>query len=117
MWSGADFLIRQGIQFCTSIVLARLLTPEEFGTNALLSIFTGIATAFVDSGFSSALIQRQNTSSTDESTVFWFNLTHHDFGSRCLGTYLLTKNVRAVIPAWIAGIQLPWMAITKQTTD
>lgn len=74
LWSGADILLRQGIQFCISIVLARLLTPEEFGTVALLSIFTGIATAFVDSGFSSALIQRKNTSSTDESTVFWFNL-------------------------------------------
>ena len=59
LWSGADILLRQGIQFCISIVLARLLTPEEFGTVALLSIFTGIATAFVDSGFSSALIQKK----------------------------------------------------------
>lgn len=74
IWSGADILMRQGLQFGISIALARLLSPEEFGTIALLYLFTGIASAFVDSGFSSALIQRQEISHTDESTVFWFNL-------------------------------------------
>ncbi len=74
IWSGADILMRQSIQFGTSIALARLLSPEEFGTIALLYLFTGIAAAFVDSGFSSALIQRQEITHTDESTVFWFNL-------------------------------------------
>ena len=66
--------MRQGLQFGISIALARLLSPEEFGTIALLYLFTGIAGAFVDSGFSSALIQRQEVTHTDESTVFWFNL-------------------------------------------
>ena len=74
LWSGADILMRQGLQFGISIALARLLSPEEFGTIALLYLFTGIASAFVDSGFSSALIQRQDITHTDESTVFWFNL-------------------------------------------
>ena len=74
LWSGADILMRQGLQFGISIALARLLSPEEFGTIALLYLFTGIAGAFVDSGFSSALIQRQDITHTDESTVFWFNL-------------------------------------------
>ena len=74
LWSGADILMRQGLQFGVSIALARLLSPEEFGTIALLYLFTGIASAFVDSGFSSALIQRQEITHTDESTVFWFNL-------------------------------------------
>ncbi|MCX7088113.1 MAG: lipopolysaccharide biosynthesis protein [Methylococcales bacterium] len=74
LWSGADIFMRQGLQFCVSIALARLLSPEEFGTIALLYLFTGIATAFVDSGFSTALIQRQVVTHTDESTVFWFNL-------------------------------------------
>jgi O-antigen/teichoic acid export membrane protein len=66
--------MRQGLQFGISIALARLLSPEEFGTITLLYLFTGIASAFVDSGFSSALIQRQDITHTDESTVFWFNL-------------------------------------------
>ncbi|WP_394752349.1 lipopolysaccharide biosynthesis protein [Crenothrix sp.] len=74
VWSGADIFMRQGLQFGVSIALARLLSPEEFGTVALLYLFTDIAGAFVDSGFSSALVQRQEITHTDESTVFWFNL-------------------------------------------
>jgi len=74
LWSGADVFLRQGLQFIISIALARLLSPEEFGTIALLYLFVGLASAFVDSGFSAALIQRQDISHTDESTVFWFNL-------------------------------------------
>lgn len=74
VWSSADTLLRQGTQFAVSIVLARLLSPEEFGTIALLYLFTGIAGAFVDSGFSAALVQYQNATHADESTVFWFNL-------------------------------------------
>ena len=54
LWSAADILMRQGLQFGISIALARLLSPEEFGTIALLYLFTGIASAFVDSGISSA---------------------------------------------------------------
>lgn len=74
LWSGADIFLRQGLQFGVSIALARLLSPDEFGTIALLYLFTGLASAFVDSGFSAALVQRQDVTHTDESTVFWFNL-------------------------------------------
>lgn len=75
LWSAADIFMRKGLAFIISIVLARLLSPEEFGTIALLYLFTGIASAFVDSGFSASLVQRQDITHTDESTVFWFNLT------------------------------------------
>ncbi|NTW98370.1 MAG: lipopolysaccharide biosynthesis protein [Geobacteraceae bacterium] len=73
VWSGLDLLLRQGMSFVISIILARLLAPEEFGTIALLSLFLGIAQLFVDAGFSSALIQKQDITHDDESTVFWFN--------------------------------------------
>lgn len=73
-WSGAETVLRQGLQTAVAIVLARLLTPEEFGTIALLYLFVGVATIFIDGGFSAALIQRQHVTHTDESTVFWFNL-------------------------------------------
>jgi teichuronic acid exporter len=75
IWSGADIMMRQGLQFVISIALARMLSPEEFGTIALLYLFVGLAGAFVDCGFSSALIQRRDITHTDESTVFWFNLS------------------------------------------
>lgn len=74
LWSAADIFLRQGLSFIVTIVLARLLTPEEFGTIALLYLFIGVASVFVDSGFAGALTQRQDTTHTDESTVFWFNL-------------------------------------------
>ncbi len=73
-WSGADVFLRQGLQFFVSILLARLLSPEDFGVVAMLYVFISLAAVFVDSGFSSALIQRQDTTITDESTVFFFNL-------------------------------------------
>jgi teichuronic acid exporter len=73
VWSGADILLRQVLKFGVSIVLARLLTPAEFGTVALLYLFMGIAGAFIDSGFSNALVQKQDITHDDESTVFWFN--------------------------------------------
>ena len=66
--------LQQGLSFVFSIILARLLSPEQFGTMGLLYLCTGIASAFVDSGFSAALIQRQDITQTDASTVFWFNL-------------------------------------------
>jgi teichuronic acid exporter len=75
LWSGMDIFIRQGFQFGISVILARLLSPEEFGIIGLLYLFTGIASTFVDGGFSNALIQKQDITRIDESTVFWFNLT------------------------------------------
>jgi len=74
LWSAADVFLRQGLQLFITVALARLLSPEEFGTIALLSLFIGISAVVVDSGFSSALIQKQDTTHAEESTVFWFNL-------------------------------------------
>jgi len=73
-WSALDVFMRQGVQFFVSVVLARILAPEDFGVIAMLALFIGMASIFIDSGFSSALIQRQNTTLTDESTIFFFNL-------------------------------------------
>jgi len=74
MWSGFDALIRQGVGFIISILLARLLVPEDFGVIALLALFLGLANVFVSAGFSLALIQRKDLTHSDESTVFWFNI-------------------------------------------
>lgn len=74
LWSSADILLRQGFTVVVTMVLARLLAPEVFGTVALLYLFGGLAHVFVDAGFSAALIQRKDITHTDESTVFWFNL-------------------------------------------
>lgn len=74
IWSALDVFLRQGMQFIVLVVLARILAPEDYGVIAMLGLFVGVAGIFIDSGFSSALIQRQNTTHIDESTVFFFNL-------------------------------------------
>jgi O-antigen/teichoic acid export membrane protein len=84
IWSGLDVTLRQALQLGFSIALARLLGPAEFGTVAILYIFSGIAATFVDSGMSSALIQKRAPTRVDESTVFWFNLLMGVVMAACL---------------------------------
>lgn len=62
------------ISFSANIVLARLLTPDDFGTIGMLLIFIAIANTFVDGGLGAALIQRKDLTQLDKSTVFYFNL-------------------------------------------
>ena len=64
----------QGIQFLITIILARLLTPAEYGMVGIIMIFITIANAVVQNGFSTALIQKQNTDEVDFSSVFYFSL-------------------------------------------
>lgn len=64
----------QIIQLLISIVLARLIMPEQFSAIAMLSIFLAVAQQFINSGFSIALIRKNNRSQVDCSTVFYFNI-------------------------------------------
>lgn len=63
-----------GIQFISNLVLARLLMPSDFGTIGILIIFTTLSYVLIDSGLSSALIQKKEISEEDKSTVFFTNL-------------------------------------------
>lgn len=73
-WSALEIAARYGVQFVVMVVLARLLAPQDFGLIAILLIFTGIGALLVDSGFGTALIQRQTTTTDDETTVFAFSV-------------------------------------------
>lgn len=64
----------QGVTFIVSIILARLLDPNVYGTVALVTVFTTIMQVFVDSGMGNALIQKKDADDLDFSSVFWFNL-------------------------------------------
>ena len=57
-WSAADALLGQGVTFVTGLVLARLLSPEEYGLVGICLIFTTILNGIVDSGFRNALIRK-----------------------------------------------------------
>lgn len=74
VWSAIERFSVQGISFVLSLIIARLVMPSEFGLIAMLNIFISLAQAFVDSGFSNALIQKQDRTEIDYSTVFHFNI-------------------------------------------
>lgn len=73
-WSTADAFLGYGVTFLVGLVLARLLTPEEYGLIGIVSIFTTVMFGVVDSGFSNALIRKQSVTDADYSTLFFFNL-------------------------------------------
>ena len=64
----------QAVHFVVTLVLARLLTPNDYGTVALLSIFIHISNVFVDSGFGKALVQKKKATQTDMNSVFFLSV-------------------------------------------
>ena len=74
LWNFTGSLGNQIAQFVITIVLARLLLPEQFALIAMLTVFTVIASALIESGYGCALIQLQTVTRVDESSVFYFNL-------------------------------------------
>ncbi len=91
-WSAVDVIMRQAVNFIVLMIMARLLTPADFGIVALVSFFAGISIVFVQGGLSQALIQRQQTTREEESAVFWWNLG----GSALFGAFLV------LISPWVA---------------
>jgi len=73
VWSVIDRFAGQGVQFIMGLVIARMVMPSDYGMIAMLTVFLAIAQTFVDSGFGSALVQKQDRSEVDFSTVFFFN--------------------------------------------
>ena len=73
-WSALDNVARYGIQFAIGIVLARLLSPDDYGLLGLVGIFTVVCTAFVNGGFTTALIRKKDATDDDYNTVFICNL-------------------------------------------
>lgn len=73
-WSLIERFGTQGVQFLVMLVMARLLSPNDYGVVGLLVVFVSIAQAFVDGGFSQALIRKKDRTEIDNSTVFYFNI-------------------------------------------
>ena len=74
IWRFAEQFGTQLISFVVSIILARLLGPEEFGTVALLSIFLALSQRLVGGGLSGSLVQKKNVDELDFNSVFYFNV-------------------------------------------
>ena len=74
IWSAVERFSTQGIQFVFGIILARLLTPEDYGVIAMLTIFLAVSQTFIDSGFGSAIIRKIDRTEKDMATMFFFNI-------------------------------------------
>lgn len=74
IWSGIEKIGTYVVNFAIQIILARLLCPNDYAVVAMLAIFFSISQAFIDSGFATTLIQKQDCTQADYSSVFYFNV-------------------------------------------
>jgi teichuronic acid exporter len=74
LWSTIERVSVQFVRFLITIVLARLLSPGDYGLVGMLSIFIALSNVFIDSGFGQTLIQKQDANNTDYSTIFYYNI-------------------------------------------
>ena len=73
-WSFFEKFGHQLLQFVLSVILARILSPKEFGLIAMMSIFTALGNSFINGGFQKALIQKKDIEDIDKCSVFYFNI-------------------------------------------
>ena len=74
IWNVLDKVGQQIILFLVGIMVARILSTEDYALVGMLSIFTALANIVIESGFSTALIRKKDATSTDYSSVFYFNM-------------------------------------------
>ena len=74
IWTALQKYSTMSIQFISGIILARLLTPYDYGCIGMLTVFMVLAESFIDGGFGSALIQKKRPTQEDYSTIFFWNL-------------------------------------------
>ncbi len=73
-WSGMDNVVHFGVSFIVSIILARLLSPDDYGLIGIIAIFTAVCTALINGGFTTALIRKKDVTEDDYNTSFIVNL-------------------------------------------
>lgn len=78
-WSAAERFSSQGIRFVISIIIARMLSPDDYGIIGMIMIFIEISNVFISGGFGSALIRKQDRTDIDLSTVFYYNIAVSTF--------------------------------------
>lgn len=74
LWGAVEKIASMGVQFIVTMVLARLLSPEDYGLIAMIMVFIAISQQFVECGIVNALIRKNDCTSIDYSTAFYFNI-------------------------------------------
>ena len=73
LWTGMERFWVQGVQFLVMLVVARILSPKDYGLIGMLAIFIHVSQSLVESGFSQALIRKKDRTELDNNTIFYFN--------------------------------------------
>ena len=105
-WSLLERYSSQGVAFLITLIMARLLTPGEYGLVGMLTIFMSLAQVFIDGGFANALIQKNTRTELDFSTVFWINL-----GIGLISYTLLFVSAHAIASLYHQEILVPIIRI------
>lgn len=103
-WNTIDRVSSQILYAVVGVVLANILSKEDYGVVGILLVFQAFATVFVDSGFGAALLQRKDPDAKDYSTVFWFNAVVS------LLIYILLFILAPFLGEWFHNSALPAMA-------
>ena len=74
LWSGVERFSTQGVNFLIMLIIARIVSPSDYGLVGMLAVFIAVSQSLVDSGFSQALIRKNERSEVDINTVYYFNL-------------------------------------------
>lgn len=99
-WRFSERMGAQLVSFIVSLVLARILLPEDYGTVALITVITNILQVFVDSGMANALIQKKDADDIDFSTAFYFNIVI------CILIYIVLFFFAPLIAAFYGKVEL-----------
>ena len=121
-WSFVDSLSKQGITFIIGIILARLLSPHEFGLIGMTTIFFAISQSFISGGFGEALIRKKECSQADYSTAFYYNLFISIvffliiyFSAGSIGNFFNEPKLKQIIRVLDAGLIIAAFSIIQQT--
>ncbi len=121
-WSFIDTFFGQGIQLIITILLARILSPREFGLIGMLVILIAISQSIVNSGFSQALIRKQDCTQDDYSTVFYFNLLISSilvlalfFGAPLISNFFEEPELKPLVQVFSLVVLIDGIALIQRT--
>jgi len=121
-WSFVENIGTIGTSVFFGVILARLLSPEDFGLLGMTNVFVLFAQVFIDSGFSQALIQKDKCTEKDYNNVFWFNLGVSIIiyviiyiSSPYVGLFFKQNNLSLFIKVVSLGLIVSALTIVNQT--
>lgn len=121
-WSALDNVAQFGVTFIVSIVLARLLTPDDYGLIGIIGIVTAICNALINGGFTNALIRKKDVTDTDYNTSFLTNFGVSTalyaivyFASPLIAAFFKREELVPLLRVLSLGIIIGALALVQQT--